>query len=111
MIKELQRIIHVPETGILDERTIDKATHMSNEMGVITWLQKFLNSLDHEFKVGRVKKIDDSSYLAILSGEMDRGTRELLTYFQKEYWEYKRIPVTAKLDRPTWELIAAYLNK
>ena len=111
MIKELQRIIHVPETGILDETTIDKATHMSNETGVITWLQKFLNSLDHEFKVGRVKKIDDSGYLAILTGEMDRGTRELLTYFQKEYWKYKRIPVTAKLDRPTWELIAAYLNK
>ena len=111
MINELQRIIHVPETGILDETTIDKATHMSNEMGVITWVQKFLNSLDHNFRVGRVKQIDDTSYLAILSGKMDRGTKELLTYFQKEYWKYKEIPVTAKLDRPTWELIAAYLNK
>lgn len=111
MIKELQRIIHVPETGILDEVTIDKAAHMSNEMGVITWVQKFLNSLNHNVKVGRIKPIDDSSYIAILSGKMDRGTKELLTYFQKEYWEYKRIPITAKLDKPTWELIAAYLNK
>ena len=110
MIKDLQKILNLAPTGTFDSLTLAKAVEHSKDTEVIIWVQKFLNSLDHEVKVGRVKVIDDSHCLIFLSGEFDRATRDLLTYFQKEYWMYKRIPVTAQLDSDTWELISAYLE-
>ena len=110
MILDLQNVLGVSTTGEFDEETIEKAVARSKDKDVILWVQKFLNSLDHSFKVGKIKFYSDNSFMIILSGEYDKETRELLTYFQKEYWEYKRIPVTAELDRETWELISAYMK-
>lgn len=111
MIAELQKILEIQPTGSFNPLTIARATEQSDNPKVITWVQKFLNSLDHNYKVGEVKLINDNSFIIAYSGKFDRETKELLTYFQKEYWMYKEIPITARLDEGTWVLIAAYMNK
>ena len=111
-IKDLQVILEVAPTGVFDEDTINKALNYSHDEMIIAWVQKFLNSLDHNVKLGKVKVIDDQSYIVELSGKFDRATKELLVYFQKEYGLIygDEINVTAQLDRPAWKLIANYIN-
>ena len=111
-IEKLQRLLDLKITGIFDENTIDIATENSNKPEVIGWVQEFLNSLDHNVKVGSVTMLSHNSYYVTLSNKFDRATRDLLTFFQKEYgYEYLPIPVTATLDHDTWKLIATYCNK
>ena len=111
-IEKLQSILNLQTTGIFDDDLIDIATDSSDTPEVIGWVQEFLNSLDHNVKVGKVTILSNDSYYVTLSNRFDRATRDLLTYFQKEYgYKYLPIPITATLDYDTWRLIAIYCNK
>lgn len=106
-IEKLQRILNLDITGVFDENMIDVATKNSDDPEVIGWVQEFLNSLDHNVKLGKVMVLSNDSYYVILSHKFDRATRDLLTFFQKEYgYKYLNIPITATLDRDTWKLIS-----
>jgi len=96
---ELQTCLGIDVTGEFNKETLNKAYKCDNKnIFIIKWLQRFLNSLNCPQKVD-------------ITGLFDVDTKQVLTYFQKEYgYKYKRIPITAELDKPTWELIGEYLN-
>ncbi len=98
MIIKLQKILNLEETGILDRKTIIKAVEMKNDSKVISWLQEFLNGTDCPQKLK-------------ITGIFDADTKQVLTYFQKEYgWKFNMQNVTSEFDRHTMSLIAAYLQ-
>ena len=96
-IRKLQTQLGIEVTGIFDDRTLSTVCHIINPPSpLIRILQEFFNRLGN-------RQID-------VNGKWDSATKEMLTYFQKEY-SYKldmKMPITAKLDENTWKLIAKY---
>lgn len=96
-IRKLQTQLGIKVTGIFDQATLDSVKYITRPTPpIIRLIQEFLNRL--------------GNYQLEVNGKWDKDTKEMLTYFQKEY-SYKlnkEMPITARLDEATWELIAEY---
>ena len=97
-MKHLQTILNLDKVS--DDKLFSVAMRKSKDPEVIKWVQNVLNTIDCSQKIK-------------ITGEFDWDTKLLLTFFQKEYGYKlgKRIPISSKLDKPTWELLKTYLTE
>ena len=97
-IKKLQTQLGIGVTGTFDIETLEAVVHTTLTPPLIKLLQEFFNRLDN-------MQIE-------VNGVWDRDTKEMLTYFQKEYGHKYNMQISeySKLNESTWKLIAQHAN-